>query len=205
MTPSDSASARPGPLLLVTGIIFILLGLVLAGGGIWLLTLDGSWYYILAGLGMIVAGALVFKGRRTARSFLAFLLAATLIWSIVEVKFDWWQLLPRLDIWFAAAVWLLLPFVGRRLERADRSIATRDTGKRALLVAVWRPWPWVSLRCSRTTIICMEKCPARAWRARRRATLRPAWRPMTGRPMAAPAMATAMRRPRRSRRPTPPS
>ena len=136
MTPSDSASARPGPLLLVTGIIFILLGLVLAGGGIWLLTLDGSWYYILAGLGIIVAGALVFKGRRTARSFLAFLLAATLIWSIFEVKFDWWQLLPRLDIWFAAAVWLLLPFVGRRLERADRSIATRDTGKRALLAAV---------------------------------------------------------------------
>ena len=136
MTPSGSATARPGPLLLVTGIVFILLGLVLAGGGIWLLTLDGSWYYILAGLGMIVAGALVFKGRRTARSFLAFLLAATLIWSIFEVKFDWWQLLPRLDIWFAAAVWLLLPFVGRRLERADRSIASKDTGKRALLVAV---------------------------------------------------------------------
>ena len=136
MTPSGSATARPGPLLLVTGIVFILLGLILAGGGIWLLTLDGSWYYILAGLGMIVAGALVFKGRRTARSFLAFLLAATLIWSIFEVKFDWWQLLPRLDIWFAAAVWLLLPFVGRRLERADRSIASKDTGKRALLVAV---------------------------------------------------------------------
>ena len=136
MTPSGSATARPGPLLLVTGVLFILLGLVLAGGGIWLLTLSGSWYYILAGIGMIIAGALVFKGRRTARSFLAFLLAATLIWSIFEVRFDWWQLLPRLDIWFAAAVWLLLPFVGRRLEQADHSVAARDTGKRALLVAV---------------------------------------------------------------------
>lgn len=136
MTPSGSASVRPGPLLLVTGIIFIILGLVLAGGGIWLLTLGGSWYYIVAGIGMIVAGALVFKGRRAARSFLAFLLAATLVWSIIEVKFDWWQLLPRLDIWFAAAVWLLLPFVGRRLERADAATAPRDSGKKALLTAV---------------------------------------------------------------------
>ena len=136
MTPSGSASVRPGPLLLVTGIIFILLGLVLAGGGVWLLSLGGSWYYIVAGIGMIVAGALVMKGRRAARSFLAFLLAATLVWSIIEVKFDWWQLLPRLDIWFAAAVWLLLPFVGRRLERADAAIAPRDSGKKALLTAV---------------------------------------------------------------------
>ena len=125
-----SASPRPGPLFIITAVIFILLGLALAGGGAWLVSLGGSWYYVVAGIGMIVAGALVMKGRRAARSFLAFLLAATLVWSIIEVKFDWWQLLPRLDIWFAAAVWLLLPFVGRRLERADAAIAPRD--KRAV-------------------------------------------------------------------------
>ena len=97
-------SFRPGPLLKVTGVIFVLFGLALLGGGIWLATLGGSWYYLLAGIGMLIAGVLVFKGKRSAQAFMALLLIATLIWSVIEVKFDWWQLLPRLDIWFAAAV-----------------------------------------------------------------------------------------------------
>ncbi|MEG1324219.1 MAG: membrane-bound PQQ-dependent dehydrogenase, glucose/quinate/shikimate family, partial [Janthinobacterium sp.] len=128
-------SFRPGPLLKVTGVIFILFGLALLGGGIWLASLGGSWYYLLAGIGMLIAGALVFKGKRSAQPFMAFLLLATLIWSLIEVKFDWWQLLPRLDIWFAAAVWLLLPFVSRRLAPAA-SAKRPQTGKTALSAAV---------------------------------------------------------------------
>ena len=131
MTPSF----RPGPLLKVTGVIFILFGLALLGGGIWLATLGGSWYYLLAGIGMLVAGVLVFQGKRSAQPFLAFLLIATLIWSVIEVKFDWWQLLPRLDIWFAAAVWLLLPFVSRRLA-PPAAAKQGQAGKTALSSAV---------------------------------------------------------------------
>ncbi|WP_252867004.1 membrane-bound PQQ-dependent dehydrogenase, glucose/quinate/shikimate family [Janthinobacterium lividum] len=128
-------SFRPGPLLKVTGVIFILFGLALLGGGIWLASLGGSWYYLLAGIGMLVAGALVFQGKRSTQPFMAFLLIATLIWSVIEVKFDWWQLLPRLDIWFAAAVWLLLPFVSRRLAPAAAA-KQGQAGKTALSAAV---------------------------------------------------------------------
>ena len=128
-------SFRPGPLLKVTGVIFILFGLALLGGGIWLASLGGSWYYLLAGIGMLVAGALVLQGKRSAQPFMAFLLIATLIWSVIEVKFDWWQLLPRLDIWFAAAVWLLLPFVNRRLAPAAAA-KQGQAGKTALSAAV---------------------------------------------------------------------
>ncbi|EZP35039.1 Glucose/quinate/shikimate family membrane-bound PQQ-dependent dehydrogenase [Janthinobacterium lividum] len=128
-------SFRPGPLLKVTGVIFILFGLALLGGGIWLASLGGSWYYLLAGIGMLVAGALVFQGKRSAQPFMALLLLATLIWSVIEVKFDWWQLLPRLDIWFAAAVWLLLPFVNRRLAPAAAA-KQGQAGKTALSAAV---------------------------------------------------------------------
>ncbi|WP_254798645.1 membrane-bound PQQ-dependent dehydrogenase, glucose/quinate/shikimate family [Janthinobacterium lividum] len=128
-------SFRPGPLLKVTGVIFILFGLALLGGGIWLASLGGSWYYLLAGIGMLVAGALVFQGKRSAQAFMALLLLATLIWSVIEVKFDWWQLLPRLDIWFAAAVWLLLPFVNRRLAPAAAA-KQGQAGKTALSAAV---------------------------------------------------------------------
>ncbi|WP_219117696.1 membrane-bound PQQ-dependent dehydrogenase, glucose/quinate/shikimate family [Janthinobacterium sp. UMAB-56] len=132
-----TASARPGPLLVITAVIFILLGLALAGGGAWLISLGGSWYYVVAGIGMLLTGALVWRERRRAQLFLALLLFATLIWSVIEVKFDWWQLLPRLDIWFAAAVWLLLPFVDRRLDPPLMAgTKPRDAGKSALAAAV---------------------------------------------------------------------
>ena len=38
-----TASARPGLLLVITALIFFLLGLALAGGGAWLVSLGGSW------------------------------------------------------------------------------------------------------------------------------------------------------------------
>jgi quinoprotein glucose dehydrogenase len=125
-----SASSKSGPLLAVTGLIFILLGVVLLGGGAYLASLGGSLYYVVAGLGLIVTGVLVFKGRRSALGLLALILLATVAWSVIEVRFDWWQLLPRLDIWFAAAVWLLLPFVNRRLGAQP---AGTDGGRVALL------------------------------------------------------------------------
>ena len=127
-----STTIRSGPMLALTGSLFVLLGLALAGGGIYLATLGGSLYYLVAGLGLALTGVLVFKGRRAALGLLAALLLATVVWSLVEVRFDWWQLLPRLDIWFAAGVWLLLPFVQRRLAPA----AGADSGKAALSAAV---------------------------------------------------------------------
>jgi quinoprotein glucose dehydrogenase len=127
-----STSTRSGPLLAITGSLFILLGVVLLCGGAYLTSLGGSLYYLVAGIGLIATGVLVFKGRRAALGLLALILIATVVWSVIEVKFDWWQLLPRLDIWFAAAVWLLLPFVDRRLGKAP---AGADAGRKALFAS----------------------------------------------------------------------
>src|SRR5450830_577775 len=127
-------STRPGPLLMLTSAAFIVLGLLLLGGGAWLLSLGGSLYYVLAGIGLIAAGVLVFRRRRAVLGLMALLLFATLAWSLVEVRFDWWQLLPRLDIWVACAAWLLLPAVGRRL--GEGSSAGKSAGRSALALAL---------------------------------------------------------------------
>jgi len=129
-------SSRSGPLLTITGSIFILLGLALLGGGIYLATLGGSVYYLVSGLALIVNGVLVLKRRRSALGLMAAILIVTVAWSLVEVRFDWWQLLPRLDIWFAAAVWLLLPFVDRRLDKPaeDRIGPGHAAGRRGRAV-----------------------------------------------------------------------
>ena len=50
----------------ITGIIYALIGLVLAGGGIWLASLGGSIVYIILGLGILATAALLLAQRRSA-------------------------------------------------------------------------------------------------------------------------------------------
>ncbi|KAA0072224.1 PQQ-binding-like beta-propeller repeat protein [Rhodanobacter sp. T12-5] len=107
---------RSGLLLLISGCVFVLLGLTLVIGGARLLMLGGSPYYLLAGLGMAVSGALLIAGRSEALWLYALLLFGTTVWALAEVRLDWWQLLPRLDVWFVLGLWLALPFVNRRLR-----------------------------------------------------------------------------------------
>ena len=129
---STNPPIRPSPLLTFTAGLFLLLGLLLLGGGAWLVGLGGSFYYVLAGAGLIATSVLVYRRRRAAQGVLAALLIATVAWSLIEVRFDWWQLLPRLDIWFGCAVWLLLPFIDRRLGDGAR----RQPQRMALSCAV---------------------------------------------------------------------
>src|SRR5690625_7861450 len=81
--------------LAVFAVVLVLLGAVLAAGGAWLVALGGSFYYLLAGLGLIVSGVLLL-GDRPAGAWL-YLLAflATLLWAFWEVGLDGWALVPR--------------------------------------------------------------------------------------------------------------
>ncbi len=108
--------SRPGPLLLISGGVLVLSGLALVIGGVRLLMLGGSPYYLLAGIGMAVSGALLVAGRSEALWLYALVLFGTTVWALAEVRLDWWQLLPRLDVWFVLGLWLALPFVDRRLR-----------------------------------------------------------------------------------------
>src|SRR5258708_1457753 len=84
----------------VTGIVYGLLGLALAAGGVWLVALGGSFYYVIAGIGLAVSGALLIRRLRAALWVYAALLIGTLAWAIWEVGFDWWPLAARGDVLF---------------------------------------------------------------------------------------------------------
>jgi quinoprotein glucose dehydrogenase len=99
----------------VTGIVYGIIGLVLAAGGGWLAALGGSLYYILAGIGIILTGALLIAHRQSALSVYAVVLIGTLIWAVAEIGFDWWPLAARGDVVFPLALWLLTPWVRRGL------------------------------------------------------------------------------------------
>lgn len=55
------------------------------------------------------------RGKRAALWLYAALLLATMIWGVWEVGFDFWALTPRSDILVFFGIWLILPFVWRRL------------------------------------------------------------------------------------------
>lgn len=102
-------------MLAATVVVVTIMGLVLALGGTWLAALGGSVYYVIAGLMLLVTSWLLGRRRAEALCFYAALLLDTMAWAIWEAGFDFWSLAPRGDVLAPLGVWLLLPFIARRL------------------------------------------------------------------------------------------
>ena len=117
---------RPFLLARIMAIVIGLIGLWSTLAGAYLLTLGGSPYYVIAGIGLLVTAALLF--RRSAASLLVYaaVLLGTLIWAWAEVGFDFWQLTPRGDLLVPIGVLLILPWLTRSLE--PRTSAIRGSG-----------------------------------------------------------------------------
>ena len=128
-TEGASSPSRLLPSLL--GILLLLMGLALLAGGIKLSMLGGSLYYVLAGIGLTLTGLLLLAGKRAALGLYALVLFASTVW-LWEIGLDWWQLVPRLSLWFALGVVLLLPWFRRPLLRDGPA----PLGTAALSVAV---------------------------------------------------------------------
>ncbi len=111
-----STDYEPRPLrITLTALFMLVLGALMSIGGAYLALLGGSWYYLVAGVGLLVAAMLMFARRRAAIWLYAVLLLGTLLWTLYEVRFDWWQLAPRIDLWCLLGLWLILPFVNRHI------------------------------------------------------------------------------------------
>ena len=106
------------------GVLLLLMGLALLAGGIKLSQLGGSLYYLIAGIGFALSGILLLAMRRIALGLYGLVLLGSTIWALWEVGLDWWQLVPRLAIWFAVGVVLLLPWARRPLIGPSSKINT---------------------------------------------------------------------------------
>src|SRR3546814_5380849 len=107
--------------VVLLGLVFILIGLALAIGGIWLIALGGSWYYALAGIGLVLTGLLLPLRRGFGAWVYCGIFGATFLWAVWEVGLTGWALVPRV---FAPAVLLLLVII------ALPALAPREGGKR---------------------------------------------------------------------------
>ncbi|MET4617474.1 quinoprotein glucose dehydrogenase [Stenotrophomonas sp. 2619] len=124
--PSSTARRPRHALVTVLSLVLMLLGLVLGGLGAWLATLGGSWYYVLAGVGLLVAGVLLWGNRRAGALWFGAVFVGTLLWTGWESGSDYWRWVPRLGliVGIGLVLSLLLPTLDRPFSRRlSRSIA----------------------------------------------------------------------------------
>jgi len=101
--------------ILLTAILFGLIGLALAAGGAQLLMLGDSVYYLLAGIAFFVTAVLLYMRRSAALVLYAVLVIGSLAWAVWEVGLDWWQLAPRGGVVIVLGIWLLTPWIRKPL------------------------------------------------------------------------------------------
>lgn len=75
--------------------VFVMIGLVLSIGGGWLLSLGGSPYYLLAGLGLIASGVMLWRLSLLGAWIYAGVFVLTVLWALWEVGLNGWALVPR--------------------------------------------------------------------------------------------------------------
>ncbi|MEW9616094.1 glucose/quinate/shikimate family membrane-bound PQQ-dependent dehydrogenase [Shinella sp. S4-D37] len=102
-------------LLTLTAALIAIIGLVLTGGGGWLLSLGGSPYYLVTGLAFLATAVLLVRRSGAALWLYALVILGSLGWAVFEVGFDWWQLGPRGGVIVLLGLWLMLPAIRRPL------------------------------------------------------------------------------------------
>jgi quinoprotein glucose dehydrogenase len=102
---------------IVLSLLVLLLGLLLVGGGVWLAVLGGSWFYILLGAALALAGGLMLARRSIGLALYGVTLLVTLFWALWEVGFDWWALSARGSLLVVLGILLLLPPMVRAMHR----------------------------------------------------------------------------------------
>ena len=106
--------SRPRPPRIFASIL-LLIGLVLAAGGIRLAMLGGSLYYVIAGVALIASAVMLWRGQRWGAYVYGLLTVGTILWALVESGFDGWALAPRVLPFLVLGLLLLRPKTRRAL------------------------------------------------------------------------------------------
>ncbi|MEQ5841985.1 glucose/quinate/shikimate family membrane-bound PQQ-dependent dehydrogenase [Paraburkholderia acidicola] len=115
--PRQSTSA--GFIGVITLLFTALTALYLLIGGVWLLSLGGSAYYVVTGILLLGVTWLLYRRRPAALTLYALVLVGTAIWALWESGPDFWALAPRSGVLVVFGVWLLL-LVSWRLDAPRR-------------------------------------------------------------------------------------
>ncbi|MFJ3050115.1 glucose/quinate/shikimate family membrane-bound PQQ-dependent dehydrogenase [Pseudomonas nitroreducens] len=138
MKPVQRASRASIFILLGLGVIIALLGLALAAGGIRLVSLGGSWYFLVGGLAMALSGLLIALRKPVGAWLFAAFLIGTALWAVSDTGLVFWPLFSRLFMFSAigVVVALVYPLLARSAGRNAGRGAYGIAAVLAVLVAI---------------------------------------------------------------------
>ena len=108
--------------------IVLIVAIAFLYGGVQLVAVGGSLYYVLAGVALLASSILLWRGNKYGAHVYGALLAVTLLWSLYEVGTDLWALAPRLAF---------LAVLGVGLLGTARSRSIAAAGALAVVVAIF--------------------------------------------------------------------
>lgn len=103
----------PGRLTISLAVLLLVLGLASLVGGLRLVAVGGSVFYVVSGLMAVTSGVLLWRGHPWSRRLYAAMLLVAVAWAVWEAGPDGRALLPRLWIWFVVGAAFLTPSVRR--------------------------------------------------------------------------------------------
>ena len=136
MDKSPNPPALLGRLWLVLlGVIVTLAGLFFAVGGGKLVSLGGSWYFLLAGIGLVIAGLLIIRRKPLGALLFGLIFVLSAIWAIWDAGFEFWPLISRLLAIAVGSIVVALSFPLLR-RSAGRTPAYGASFGLALILAI---------------------------------------------------------------------
>ncbi len=121
--------------------VLAVIALVLVIGGVKLLTLGGSAYYLLAGLAVGGSAYLVSRGDRRGVWLYGLMLAATVLWAFLERGTNIWGFTARVVAPAVLGLWVFWPVIRSRAKIAVPVIAASAIGFFAMGAADLSPDP----------------------------------------------------------------
>ncbi|QXI25677.1 glucose/quinate/shikimate family membrane-bound PQQ-dependent dehydrogenase [Pseudomonas vanderleydeniana] len=158
MTQPSQASGLSRLILTGLGVIIALLGLALAAGGVRLATLGGSWYFLIGGLAMAIAGILIARRKPGGAWLFAAFLVGTAIWALVDTDRSFWPMFSRLFMF--SAIGLVVALVYPTLMRASGRTAGRGAYGLAGVLAIALVWAVGNMFVAHPTVAASGNGPA---------------------------------------------
>lgn len=121
-------SARPGKGLslwsVLFGLVLLAIGLFFAIGGGKLVALGGSWYFLIAGIVMLLSAIQFFRRKSSAVTLFILVFAGTLIWALYDAGWQFWPLVSRLMVPAGLMVLAFITWPALRKREGKASLAS---------------------------------------------------------------------------------
>ena len=162
------ASRALGIWSVLFGLVLLAIGLFFAIGGGQLVSLGGSWYFLIAGIVVVLSAIQFFRRKSSAVALLLLFFIGTVIWAVSEVGIDFWPLVSRLMVpagvmLVAFATW---PALRKREGKAPLAGASYGlavvlaVGMVATLVQMFQPHPTVAFEGKPLPLVPVDKAQA---------------------------------------------